>query len=141
MNTLTDPRRRLDLWLQPRLALVLGATVALLLVPTTVISAVDQSAFATCGGSDTNRARETIRLAAARDIWLEFPAMLRAPVLEEDTRPAQVVVFEPGFDLGGMTVARDIAPGTVDTVICVIQSDGNPNMFAKVRLDGSRFTP
>lgn len=120
---------------------VLGTMLALLMVPPIVLSSSTKSPVEICGGGGPNIPRETLRLGAARDIWLELPAMKRIPILEADSEPADVVIFGPGYDLRPMVLGDESQPGTADTVVCVIQSSGRPTLYANVPLAGSIFAP
>lgn len=124
-----------------RLGVITGSLAALLTIPLYVATADSDEAFRKCGGNDrSNVAMADFTIAAARDIWLEFPAMLRAPELEDVAAPARVIVFKPGFNLAEVAVLGFGSPPTdVDTAICVIQEDGSSRLYTNVSKQGSQF--
>lgn len=124
-----------------RLGVALGVLVALFTVPIVLVSAKGMSDVEFCGGSpDKNVALEQFSITAAKDIWLEFPALARSPELESDT-PARVVVFKDGYDANEAGVVGNIGSraATLDKVVCVIQADGTRTVYTNVSLQGSRF--
>jgi hypothetical protein len=96
-----------------------------------------------CGGTGNKIASE-FDIGAAKDFWQIFPAALRAPELEEDAKPAHVIVFEGTVDLdaGNIVVvgnaAKESSPVLHD-VVCVTQSDGTVNIYSNVSRAGSNF--
>ena len=124
-----------------RLSILTGVLAALFMIPVYVTAATSDEAFAKCGGNDrSNIARADFSIPATRDIWLEFPALLRAPELEAIESSARVIVFKPGFNLAETAViGNGQPPRDVDSVICVIQSDGSFRLYTNVSLQGSRF--
>lgn len=123
---------------------VLGAVLAILIVPPVVLSAQDPSIGARCGVSGQQASSFQIDLARAEDIWLEFPAMMRAPEAEGDSAPASLVVFPSGFNekligLGGNR--SDRTPTNLGTVLCLVQADGEVSVFTNVAPAGSRLAP
>ena len=129
------------LTLDVRLGVAVGVLVALFTVPIVLVSADGMSDVEFCGGSPgKNVALEQFSIAAARDIWLEFPALARSPELESDT-PARVVVFRDGYDAKAAGIVGNIGSraANLDKVVCVIQADGTRTVYANVSLQGSRF--
>jgi hypothetical protein len=124
--------------------LVLGLLVATLVVPPIATSNDTLTATRSCGASDSNVPSEVVELRSAKDVWLEFPAMRRAPLLESDDSPATLVVFPAGFDSTQGTSGNPLA-GTpsadVGTVICVRQASGYVSVFTNVPTQGSRLSP
>ena len=98
--------------------------------------AAKSAALVACGG-DRNAVESQFEIAHAKDIWSVFPAMLKAPELASDDSPAQVIVFSGAVDLSGMIAGGRAVP-PVDDVICVVQSDGTPNMYDGVSRSGYR---
>ncbi|MES2211393.1 MAG: hypothetical protein V4515_14615 [Chloroflexota bacterium] len=115
--------------------LALGTAVALF-GPVAASSAMSPEARA-CGGSNTNVQGE-FDLKAGKEIWTVFPAMMRAPELEDSDIPIHVVVFEGGFDLVGMVIGDGSKPApTAADVICVIPEGGRPRIYGYVSRAGS----
>ena len=111
-------------------------TVMIVIAPMAAAAMVSPQARA-CAGYNGLPAAE-FDIPAARSVWTVFPAMLRAPELENDLRPAHVVVFEGVFDLAGLVAAQ---PGTsgqaaATGVVCVVQADGTLNLYTKVSRAG-----
>ena len=110
-----------------RLGAATGAMLALLLIPAvTTLGAPTMSDLGRCGGgTDSNVAREDFTLSGASSLWREFPATAQVPGLADDPRPAYVIVFANGYDLRDVAMAQPVDTAKdVDTVVCVIQSDG-----------------
>jgi hypothetical protein len=127
------------------LRVLLGDVVPLLLACITVLALIAPMAAAAmlspqaraCAGYNGLPAAE-FDVPEARSIWSVFPAMLRAPELENDVRPAHVVVFEGVFDLAGLVAGQpgSTGPTTVTGVVCVVQADGTLNLYTKVSRAG-----
>lgn len=88
-------------------------------------------------GSDLggNRVAASFEIPAARDIWKYLPAMGKAPELEEDDRPAFVVIFEGDYQaawVDGPTLREQ----TVRDVICVVAESGSINIYYDVSRQG-----
>lgn len=125
-----------------RLGAVAGALLALFTVPVALISADGMTDLESCGGAqDKNAPLEQFSLAAAKDIWLEFPAMGRAPEIETDSGPADVIVFKDGYDASAVGVVGNVGPHPIelDTVVCVIQADRTRTIYTNIPRQGSRF--
>ena len=82
-----------------------------------------------------NQVATSFEIPAARDIWKYLPAMGKAPELEEDDRPAFVVIFEGGYQaawVDGPTLREQ----TVSDVICVVTESGSINIDYDVSRQG-----
>ena len=92
-----------------------------------------------CGG-EGNRIQAEFRLEHAHDFWQRFPAAGRAPELEIDDNPAEVVVFQGRYDMSKVS-AHGIGPQPdhLSRVVCVIQSDGRVLLYADISRTGSGF--
>ena len=121
---------------------LVGLLISLLVVPPIAAAGRDQSVEALCGASDTNLPIGVVQLTSGRDIWVEFPAMRRAPRLEVDDQPATIVVFHGDYDLGRLAPhLASSASADLGTVVCVVQGDGSVSLFTDVPTQGSRFGP
>jgi hypothetical protein len=124
---------------------MVGAFLAALVIPPLATSADSDSRTATqkCGASGSNVPTEVVNLQSGKNIWLEFPAMRRAPVLESDDAPATLVIFTSGYDLAQVGMGNGTPPPAtaVGTVLCVIQEDGRVSLFTNVPTAGSRIAP
>ena len=120
-----------------------GTALAIFIVPVIAVTAAPELSDAErCGGgANGNSVREQFTLASAKDLWREFPAMRQAPGIERDARPARVVVFDDGYDLGRVALGKPQDAGPVDTVVCVISDDGEISLFTSVSRQGSRLAP
>lgn len=115
--------------------LALGSAVALF-GPVAASSGLSPEARA-CAGTNID-VRGEFDLEAGKEIWTVFPAMLRAPELEESSTPIHVVVFQGRFDLVGMVLGDGSGPiPTVEDVICVIPEGGRPRIYGFVSRAGS----
>jgi hypothetical protein len=82
-----------------------------------------------------NQVATSFEIPAARDIWKYLPAMGKAPELEEDDRPAFVVIFEGEYHaawVNGPTLREQ----TVSDVICVVTESGSINIYYDVSRQG-----
>lgn len=111
-------------------------TAAIIFVPM-VTGAGKSAASISCGG-EKNAVEAEFVIDRPSDIWKVFPAMLRAPELEEDTEPARVVVFKDGYDLNSMMSAPGKIP-PVNGVVCVVQADGTVNLYDSVSAAGAKY--
>lgn len=125
-------------------SVVLGVVFGGLLVISFAVAALPSEAATRCGAS-RGMVQAEFSLDAAKDLWRAFPAMLRAPELERDDRPAQVVVFTGEFDASGVGIGNPAAQKPealrLREVVCVVQADGTANIYHDVARDGSRFSP
>jgi hypothetical protein len=112
------------------------ATAAAIFVPGVVGIAKSDAALA-CGGQGNDIETE-FDIARPSDIWRVFPAMLRAPALEDDTEPAHVVVFRGDVNLDAMVRAPGNVP-LVSDAVCVVQSDGTVNLYDSVSKAGAKL--
>ncbi len=120
-------------------ATILAVMTAILLFrPVTAAAGISADARA-CGGTPANVEAE-FDLAAGKDIWKVFPAMLLAPELETSTGPIHVVVIHGEFDLSGLAIGngRDAAPN-VTGVVCVVPSGGYPTLYTDVSRAGTEW--
>lgn len=127
---------------ESRLGAIAGVLLALLTVPVALVSADGMTEAESCGGGqEKNVPLEAFSLPAAKDIWLEFPAMGRAPEIENDTSPARVIVFRDGYDPAavGMAGNQGARPTQLGTVVCIIQADGTRIVYTNMSKAGSRF--
>ncbi len=121
------------------LGIVLASATAIVLMTAFAVGAGRSKEASACGGQK-NQIQAEFDIPRAQDVWTVFPAMLRAPELEEDASPAHVVVFRGEFDLNGMVAiqAEDQVP-TLQGVICVVQSDGAVNLYDSVSMAGAKI--
>lgn len=114
-----------------------------LLVLAPFAGAAPLSAEARLCGASPNVIEAEIKLAHARDVWVRFPAMLKAPELEADDRPATLVVFAGDFDTSAVGAAGNgrQKPKTLEAVVCVVQADGTLNLYHDVSRVGSNLSP
>lgn len=118
-------------------AIVLASlTAAVIFVPSAIGVGKSQAAIA-CGGQN-NDVQAEFDLSRPSDIWRVFPAMLRAPELEDDPAPAHVVVFGGDFLLDGLLAAPGKVPVVTDAV-CVVQADGTVNLYDSVSKAGAKI--
>lgn len=117
---------------------IVAACVTALLIFAPIVLSQPPSDDAIACGARQNRIEAEFDMARAADIWEIFPAMLRAPELEADGSPAHVVVFLGDFDMNGMVAGRDNIP-LVQGAVCVVQSDGTPNLYDSVSRAGAKL--
>ena len=122
--------------------IVLGVAVGLLVLAPFAAAAQRSAQLRACGG-ESNTVLAEFDLAHARDIWQRLPAMLRAPELEQDERPAHVIVFGGSFETTdlGATGYGGPKPQTLSDVVCVIQADGTLNIYYGVSREGTPWGP
>ncbi len=122
-----------------RLAAVVAASVtaAIVLAPGAIGTPLSASAVA-CGGTH-NTVQTEFDMAHGSDIWRAFPAMLRAPELENETGPAHVVVFKGNVDLSGMLAGPKANVPLVTDAVCVVLGDGTVYFYDSVSRAGSTF--
>lgn len=113
--------------------LVLGSMVGavMLITPRTVDSAVVDA----CWGRG-NTVETTFHLSAASDLWKVFPNLGKAPVVARDSRPADVVVFKDPFVISLPNLPGEVGPQIYTGVVCVLNADGEPRIFADVSREG-----
>lgn len=116
--------------------LLAAITASLVFVP--IVSGTGLSKEAKLCGGEKNTVLTEFDLHQANAIWSVFPAMLRAPELEDDTSPAHVVVFDGNVDLTGLIAAPGAVAPVADAV-CVVQSDGVVNMYDNVSKNGAKY--
>jgi hypothetical protein len=118
---------------------LLGAcvTVAAIFVPSALGGGLSSEAIACGGTSDTVQAEFT--LDQGKNLWREFPAMLRAPELEDLATPVHVVVFQGDVDLSGLIAGPPGANPVVSNSICVVLANGETYFYDNVSRVGSRF--
>lgn len=111
-----------------------GATLA---IGIAVVAGVTPDARLSQCGSDLggNRVAASFEIPAARDIWKYLPAMGRAPELEEDDKPAFVVIFEGGYQAAWVD-GQTLREQTVTDVICVVTERGSTNVYYDVSRQG-----
>lgn len=111
-----------------------GATLA---IGIAVVAGVTPDARLSQCGSDLggNRVAASFEIPAARDIWKYLPAMGRAPELEEDDKPAFVVIFEGGYQAAWVD-GQTLREQTVTDVICVVTESGSTNVYYDVSRQG-----
>ena len=117
------------------LAIALAAITAAALFAPFASGAAKSKAFQACGG-DRNQVQDDFMIDRPSDIWKVFPAMLKAPELEDDPNPAEVVVFSGNVNLSGMVAAGNDQVPMVDEAVCIVQSDGTVNMYDNVSRAG-----
>lgn len=117
------------------LAVALAAMTAAVLTAPFVTGATKDPAVGLCGG-DRNSVEAVFKIDRPSDIWTVFPAMLKAPELEEDPNPATVVVFSGSVDLSGMVAGAGAQVPEVADAVCIVQSDGTPNFYDGVSRSG-----
>jgi hypothetical protein len=118
-------------------AMVLAAlTAAAVFVPAVI--GIDKSDAALACGGRANTIQAEFNIARPSAIWRVFPAMLRAPELEEDSQPAHVVVFAGEVNLEGMIRVPGPIPKVKDAV-CIIMSDGTVNFYDSVSKAGAKL--
>lgn len=117
------------------------AGLALLAYASVLAAAPGGSGAARACGAEGNQVAAEISLSRASDVWDHLPGMLRAPELEVDTRPAQLVVFAGSVDTRGIEMATADKPATLQLAICVVQADGTVNLYSDVSRAGSRWAP
>lgn len=110
---------------------------AMLAVGIAVAAGVTPDARLSQCGSELggNRVAASFEIPAARDIWKYLPAMGKAPELEEDAKPAFVVIFEGDYRaawVDGPTLREQ----TVTDVICVVTESGSTNVYYDVSREG-----
>lgn len=110
---------------------------AMLAIGIAVVAGVTPDARLSQCGSELggNRVAAWFEIPAARDIWKYLPAMGRAPELEEDDKPAFVVIFEGDYQaawVDGPTLREQ----TVSDVICVLTDSGSTNVYYDVSRQG-----
>ena len=126
-------------WMNVRTGAFLGALLAILVAPAAVLSGQSPTVAQKCGASETNVPSEIVQLARTRDIWLEFPALRRAPQLEIDS-PAMLVVFPANYELTGALGRPDMqAPDSLGIVLCVVPDAGRLTLLSNVDPAGSRL--
>jgi hypothetical protein len=115
-----------------------GAAVAVgavLLMPRTT-----DARLAACGATATNLVETTFDIPAANRIWEFVPGLQETPELENDSRPAFVVLFAGEFTtpFGGQPVQGEAerGPKTYRDVTCIVQADGTINVYADVPREG-----
>lgn len=117
------------------LAIVLAClTAGAIFVP--IVSGTSKSEASIACGGQTNQIAAEFDMTHASDIWKVFPAMLRAPELEDDKSPAHVIVFGGEYQLAGMIAAAGEVP-TVEDAVCVVQADGTVNLYDSVSKVGA----
>lgn len=116
---------------------IVGATSALLLMATGVLAVTQPDPrIGMCGGADgLNEHRAAFEIPSAANLWTFLPAMGRTPELEHDSSPAFVVVFGDGYTPRNVS-GHGQRPTKLDGVVCVVQSDGQTNVYFDVVLDG-----
>jgi len=123
----------------------LGVAVGLLLLAP-FVTADDLSVEARrCGAGPDDTVAAEFSIPSASGVWKQFPAMLRAPELEMDDRPASVVRFSgdytPDGPVTGNPMSGSTRPASLAGALCVIQADGTVNLYHDVSRNGSRFAP
>ncbi len=92
-----------------------------------------------CGAGD-NRIAAEFALDHAADLPNHLPNMLRTPELEQDRRPAHVILFSGEFRTDLVAMAPTIEkPPLLNAVVCVIQADGTVNLYSDVSRAGSQW--
>jgi hypothetical protein len=121
-----------------RLAAVVLASLTALVIFVPLVTGDARSVMATTCGGTTNPVQQEFDIAQAKDIWKVFPAMMEAPELASDSRPAHVVVYAGNFDLKGLIAAPGKIP-VVSDAVCVVQADGTPNLYENVSKAGAKL--
>ena len=124
-------------WLRVAALAAAGVTAAAVLAPGAIGKGISDQAVA-CGGTK-NAVQAEFDLDHATDIWRAFPAMLRAPELENETAAAHVVVFKGDVDLKGMVLGGSMNVPLVTDAVCVVLSDGTVYFYDGVSRAGSKF--
>lgn len=121
-----------------------GAIFAAVVVPPIVLAADTTSVTERCGASDRNVPTEVVALTKARNVWVEFPAMMRSPMLESD-QSATLVIYRDGIDEAGIVLGQpDRTPPpreALGTVVCVVVEGQRPMLHTNVDVTGSRLAP
>lgn len=114
--------------------LVMAIWVASMVVAATVATAyTPDPRLEKCGdGYAGNSARVSFEIPDVSRIWDHLPAMKLAPELATDSGPAFVVLFD---DYAGLGMSGRI---TATSVVCVIDSAGEVNVYANVSKAGLR---
>ena len=127
------------------LPVIAGVLMGGMLIGPFAIAAQQSAEARNCGATDDNKVQAEFDVQAAKEIWTRFPAMLQAPELEVDDRPAHVVVFAGDYDARGMMTGNPLAVDPSNAlahqreVVCVVQSDGTVNVYTDVSRRGSEF--
>ncbi len=119
-------------------AIAAACLVAVLVFASEILGGGISAQAVACGGT-RNAVEAEVDLERGSDIWRVFPAMLRAPELEQETGPVHVVVFKGKVDISKMLVGRPSNVPPVADAICVTTGSGEVFFYDSVSRAGSPY--
>jgi hypothetical protein len=122
----------------PRTVGVIAGCLTALVILAPVVNALGRPKSDECGGQG-NAVQAEFAISNASHVWKYLPAMLQAPELDSDSRPAYVAIFNGAFNTQNILIAGRGGPGVQEyqDVVCVIQEDGTVNIYTDVSRSGA----
>ena len=115
--------------------IVFAAILGLILTQPTPVTTAADPRLDGCGASISgNRVLAAVEIARPNKVWDVLPALGKSPELEDAKGPALLVIFDGVYS--GPWVDETGRQARVNDAICVVDGDGNTNIYFNVSRQG-----